>query len=143
MWVKRVFNFKCFLKNNSEIYYKYSPTFFELLPKETVDLWIKLGNQLNSNKLLPSMASCNLNDEQANEAIRYLEYCIDRLDSQEQSVHNNLLTLYLHQKPEKLLDYVKHRNVILVYLNIGVIPSVSFSLCRHVWSAVKRLGTTP
>jgi hypothetical protein len=45
----------------------------------------------------------------ANEAIRYLEYCINRLDSKEQSIHNNLLTLYLKNKPDKLLEYVKLR----------------------------------
>ena len=49
--------------------------------------------------------------KKANEAIRYLEYCIETLNSQDQSVHNNLLTLYLQQKPEKLLEYVKSRNV--------------------------------
>lgn len=102
------------------------------MPKEIVDLWIKLGNQINPNKLLPSIASCSLNEEQvrfylnharklnfsififiqANEGIRYLEYCINRLDSLDKSIHNNLLTLYLQHKPEKLLEYVKHRKVI-------------------------------
>ncbi len=51
-------------KNNLEIFYKYSPIFFELLPKEIVDLWIKFGKQLNPSKLLPSIASCRHSEEQ-------------------------------------------------------------------------------
>ncbi len=47
----------------------------------------------------------------ANEAIRYLEFCINRLDSEDRDVHNNLLTLYLAHMPEKLLEYVKQRKV--------------------------------
>lgn len=51
-------------QTNIEVFYKYSPIFFELLPKEMVDLWIKFGNHLNPAKLLPSMASCCHNEEQ-------------------------------------------------------------------------------
>lgn len=108
-------------QNNSEIFYKYSPIFFELLPKELVDLWIKLANQLNPSKLIGSLASCSLSEEQGNEAIRYLEYCINRLDSQDQSLHNNLLTLYLQHKPEKLLEYVKSRKDDKIHFDILMI----------------------
>lgn len=45
----------------------------------------------------------------ANEAMRYLEYCIDKFNSEDQSVHNTLLSLYLKHKPENLLEYVKFR----------------------------------
>lgn len=51
-------------QNNRDTFYKYSPILFDIAPKDMVDLWIKLGNQLNPNKLLPSLASCILNDEQ-------------------------------------------------------------------------------
>ena len=51
-------------QNNLEIFYKYSPIFFELLPKEIVDLWIKFGKQLNLSKLLPSISSCDHSEEQ-------------------------------------------------------------------------------
>jgi hypothetical protein len=96
-------------QTNRDTFYKYSPILFELLPKEIVDLWIKLGQSLSASKLLPSLASCSLNDEQVNEAIRYLEYCVDKLNSEDQSVHNNLLILYLRYRPSKLLEYVKER----------------------------------
>jgi hypothetical protein len=86
--------------------------FFEVLPKEIVELWIKLGAQLNPRKLLPSLASCSLNDAQVTEAISYLEFCVNRLNSVDQSVHDNLLALYMQHKPGSLLEYVKKRTVI-------------------------------
>jgi hypothetical protein len=98
-------------QSNPEILYNYSPIFFEILPKEIVELWIRLGGQLNPRKLLPSLAACSLNDDQVNESIRYLEFCVDRLESEDQSVHDNLLTLYMQHRPEKLLEYVKKRKV--------------------------------
>lgn len=53
-------------QNNRETFYKYSPLFFEILPKQIVELWIKVGTLLNPAKILPSLASCSLNDEQVN-----------------------------------------------------------------------------
>lgn len=41
--------------------------------------------------------------------MRYLEFCINKLNSEDQSVHNNLLILYLKHSPQRLLDYVKAR----------------------------------
>jgi len=96
-------------QTNIDTFYKYSPIFFELLPKEMVDLWIKLGTNLSPARLLPSMSSCCHSDEQSSEAMRYLEHCVNRLGSEEQSIHNSLLSLYLQHRPEKLLEYVKER----------------------------------
>jgi vacuolar protein sorting-associated protein 18 len=103
-------------QNNIETFYKYSPIFFEILPKELVDLWIRVGNQLNPVKLLPSMSSCSYTEEQANEAMRYIEYFINRFNSEDQSLHNNLLSLYLQNEPKKLLEYVKLRKVKFYFL---------------------------
>lgn len=50
-------------QNSLEMFYKYSPIFFELLPREIVDIWIKT-RQLNPAKLLPSVASCGHTEEQ-------------------------------------------------------------------------------
>ncbi len=52
-----------------------------------------------------------MTDAQATEAIRYLEFCVNTLNSEDQSVHDNLLTLYLQHKPDRLLEYVKDRKV--------------------------------
>lgn len=45
----------------------------------------------------------------ANEAMRFLEHCVNRFNSEDQSIHNSLLSLYLQHSPEKLLTYVKAR----------------------------------
>ena len=41
--------------------------------------------------------------------MRYLEYCVNKLSSEDTSVHNNLLILYLKHAPNRLLEYVKTR----------------------------------
>jgi hypothetical protein len=41
--------------------------------------------------------------------MRYLEYCVNKLNSEDPSVHNNLLILYLKHAPSRLLEYVKTR----------------------------------
>ena len=41
--------------------------------------------------------------------MRYLEFCVNKLNSEDASVHNNLLILYLKHKPSRLLEYVKGR----------------------------------
>jgi hypothetical protein len=111
------------LKNNADIVYRYSPIFFEVLPKEIVELWIKMGGLLNPRKLLPALASCAPTDEQANEAIRYLEFCVgNRMNSEDQSVHDNLLTLYLQHKPDRLLEYVKDRKVSAFFVVLAFDP---------------------
>ena len=51
-------------KNNPEIVYKYSAILFENLPKEIEELWEKFGYKINPRKLLPSLASCQLNEDQ-------------------------------------------------------------------------------
>ena len=44
---------------------------------------------------------------QTKEAIRYLEFCIDRLGNRDQAIHNYLLSLYIEQEDdESLLRYL-------------------------------------
>lgn len=43
---------------------------------------------------------------QANETIRYLEFCVSSMNVQEQAIHNYLLTLYAQHKPDRLMRYL-------------------------------------
>ena len=51
-------------QNTSEIVYKYSPIFFETLPRDIVNLWMKLGINLTPSRLLASLASCVFTKQQ-------------------------------------------------------------------------------
>lgn len=41
-----------------------------------------------------------------NEAIKYLEFCIEQLDNKDQAIHNYLLSLYAKLKPDQLMTYL-------------------------------------
>lgn len=43
---------------------------------------------------------------QANETIRYLEFCVSSMNVQEQAIHNYLLSLYAQHKPDRLMRYL-------------------------------------
>lgn len=43
---------------------------------------------------------------QGNEAIKYLEFCIEQLDNKDQAIHNYLLSLYAKLKPDQLMTYL-------------------------------------
>ena len=43
---------------------------------------------------------------QTNEAIRYLEFCIQSLGVKDQAIHNYLLSLYAKIKPDQLMTYL-------------------------------------
>ena len=44
---------------------------------------------------------------QSNEAIRYLEYCVQMLDVSDQAIHNYLLSLYAQMQPQNLMKYLE------------------------------------
>lgn len=43
---------------------------------------------------------------QGNEAIKYLEFCIEQLDNKDQAIHNYLLSLYAKLRPDQLMTYL-------------------------------------
>ena len=46
-------------------------------------------------------------DSQGNEAIRYLEVCVQKLDNHDQAIHNFLLSLYAKLQPDNLMTYLQ------------------------------------
>ncbi|XP_041365438.1 vacuolar protein sorting-associated protein 18 homolog isoform X2 [Gigantopelta aegis] len=91
-----------------ELYYKFSPLLMQYTPKETVDSWINLGRQLDPKKLIPALVQYDHNRyrEQGNEAIRYLEFCILKLENKDNAIHNYLLSLYAKLQSENLMTYL-------------------------------------
>ncbi|XP_023930234.1 vacuolar protein sorting-associated protein 18 homolog [Lingula anatina] len=95
--------------NDTELVYKFSPLLMQHVPKETVDVWIHLGRQLDPKKLIPALVQYDHEKrrEQDNEAIRYLEFSITTLDNKDEAIHNYLLSLYAKLQPDKLMAYLK------------------------------------
>ncbi|CAL1534740.1 unnamed protein product [Lymnaea stagnalis] len=92
-----------------ELYYKFSPLLMQYIPKETVEAWIKQGKQLDPKKLIPALVQYDHQRfrEQGNEAIRYLEFCVQKLDNKDLAIHNYLLSLYAKLQPDNLMTYLE------------------------------------
>ncbi|XP_042895877.1 vacuolar protein sorting-associated protein 18 homolog [Parasteatoda tepidariorum] len=96
-----------------ELFYMFSPALMQTNPKETVDAWIAQDRRLNPVQLIPALVQFDSNNDPrlGNEAIRYLEYCVDKMGVRDQAIHNYLLTLYARlQETEKLMTYLQQQD---------------------------------
>lgn len=106
-------------QNNKELFYQFTPILMKEIPKLVVKTLIDQGRHLKPIKLLPAFVNCD-EEYQCIEVIKYLEFCIDRLKSQEKAIHNLLLSLYAKYNPQKLMEYLKVQgnDIIMVSVNI-------------------------
>ncbi|KAK7098433.1 vacuolar protein sorting-associated protein 18 homolog isoform X3 [Littorina saxatilis] len=100
---------ECLVKQpDIEMYYKFSPLLMQHLPKETVDAWIRQGRQLDPKRLIPALVQYDpKSKDQGNEAILYLEMCVQKLDNHDPAIHNFLLSLYAKHQPDDLMTYLQ------------------------------------
>lgn len=101
---------ECLTKQTDmELYYKFSPLLMQYQPKDTVDAWIRVGKQLDPKKLIPALVQYDQHRsrEQGNEAIRYLEACVQKFENRDPAIHNFLLSLYAKLQPDNLMTYLQ------------------------------------
>ncbi|EDO47847.1 predicted protein [Nematostella vectensis] len=94
---------------DTELYYKFSPVLMQHIPKQTVSAWIEKKGRLDPRKLIPSLVHYHQQGKtiQVGEAVRYLEFCIERLGTSDQAIHNYLLSLYVElNDDDALLRYL-------------------------------------
>ncbi|KAL3688498.1 hypothetical protein R1sor_014807 [Riccia sorocarpa] len=87
-----------------ELQYKFGPALIMLDPHATVESWMTASN-LSPRRLIPALmryASEPRKDE-ANAAIRYLEFCVQAQQNEDSAIHNLLLSLYAKQEDESAL----------------------------------------
>eukprot|EP01104_Vermistella_antarctica_P010093 TRINITY_DN2663_c0_g1_i4.p1 TRINITY_DN2663_c0_g1~~TRINITY_DN2663_c0_g1_i4.p1 ORF type:complete len:947 (-),score=277.56 TRINITY_DN2663_c0_g1_i4:38-2878(-) len=91
---------------HEQIYYKFSPVLMHELPYETVNQWMR-ASFLNPRDLIPSLmkydSAKNPHNEKQNQAIRYLQYCVNKLDNTDSAIHNYLLSLYAQNDDQTAL----------------------------------------
>ncbi|XP_071119989.1 vacuolar protein sorting-associated protein 18 homolog [Mytilus edulis] len=95
-------------QSDVELYYKFSPLLMQYIPKETVTAWIAKSAELEPMKLIPALVQYDHDKyrEQGNEAITYLEFCVEKLTNKEMAIHNYLLSLYAILRPDRLMQYL-------------------------------------
>lgn len=94
-------------QGSEQLFYQHIPALLQAIPRAAVDALIAQGRRLNPIKLLPSLVHCHTAHGNGADVLRYLEYCVDKLDVTDQVLHNFLITLYASQAPKKLLPYFK------------------------------------
>ncbi|XP_057794948.1 vacuolar sorting protein 18 [Salvia miltiorrhiza] len=89
----------------TELQYKFAPDLIMLDAYETVESWMT-KKDLNPRKLIPAMMRYSSEPHAKNEThevIKYLEYCVHRLQNEDPGIHNLLLSLYAKQDDESSL----------------------------------------
>lgn len=98
-------------QNSISLYYKFSPTLMQNIPKQVVEAWIGLGRKIDPLQLIPSLIKRTQKGRHDpwREAIRYLQYSTRELSCTDPAIHNYLLSLYVKYQPSELLSYLKEQ----------------------------------
>mmetsp|Transcript_13496 Transcript_13496/g.49091 ORF Transcript_13496/g.49091 Transcript_13496/m.49091 type:complete len:1124 (+) Transcript_13496:172-3543(+) len=89
----------------SELRYRYAPVLLEAAPSASVSSWIEAGDLLDCRRLIPALIRyCNAAEDGMKdysqhraEAMRYVEYCVLELQSNDAALHDLLVSLYAIQ----------------------------------------------
>ena len=99
-------------QSDPEIYYKYSSVLMEHAPTEFIDI-VTRHEELDPLKFVPAMLNYNNKATHIslaqNQAVRYLNFCINSLRSSDTAIHNTLISVYAsHPSPSEmaLLSYL-------------------------------------
>lgn len=88
-----------------DLKYKFAPDLIMLDPYETVEFWMT-SDSLNPRRLIPALMRYSSKPhpkDKPHEAVKYLEFCIQRQQNEDGAVHNLLLSLYAKQEDESAL----------------------------------------
>ncbi|KAL9000009.1 MAG: hypothetical protein Q9169_001254 [Polycauliona sp. 2 TL-2023] len=103
-------------QNEPEIFYRYSSVLMSHVGTELVDILMRHPN-LNPRKLIPALLNynkCNDVPLTRNQAARYLNYCINQLQSTDAAIHNTLISIYAsHPAPSEtaLMSYLSAQSL--------------------------------
>lgn len=92
-------------QTNSELWYMFAPVLVEDEPRDTLAAFRSMGKNLNPVRLLPALIAA-ANRTNSDEIIKYLEFCTNELNCQDQPVHNFLLYLLAQIRPDRLMTYL-------------------------------------
>ncbi|WYZ40073.1 hypothetical protein EsH8_IV_000414 [Colletotrichum jinshuiense] len=99
-------------QTDPEVFYRYSTVLMTHVASDLVEILMR-HSDLKPRKLIPALLEYNRNFEGSlvqNQAIRYLQYVINQLNSKDSAVHNTLVSIYAsHASKDEagLLSYLE------------------------------------
>ncbi|KAL8701449.1 MAG: hypothetical protein Q9201_004901 [Fulgogasparrea decipioides] len=103
-------------QNDPEMFYRYSSVLMTHTATDLVDIMMRHPD-LNPRKLIPALLNYNKDDTvplAKNQAARYLNYCINQLQSTDPAIHNTLISIYAsHPSPSEaaLMSYLSAQSL--------------------------------
>ncbi|KAI4263263.1 MAG: hypothetical protein L6R42_001589 [Xanthoria sp. 1 TBL-2021] len=103
-------------QNEPEIFYRYSSVLMSHVGTELVDILMRHPD-LNPRKIIPALLNYNKDNDiplAKNQAARYLNYCINQLQSTDPAIHNTLISIYAsHPSPSEaaLMSYLSAQSL--------------------------------
>ncbi|KAI4101564.1 MAG: hypothetical protein LQ345_007409 [Seirophora villosa] len=103
-------------QKDPDIFYRYSSVLMTHVATEVVDILMRHPD-LNPRKLIPALLNYNQDGSiplAKNQAARYLNYCINQLQSTDPAIHNTLISIYAsHPSPSEaaLMSYLSAQSL--------------------------------
>ena len=103
-------------QTSEELFYRFSPVLMANSPYHTVNAWTRCASFLKPRKLIPALMrydpASNPEDDSSNQAIRYLEFCTKKFKTEDEAIHNYLLSLYCQDgDDEKVCEFIEDSEV--------------------------------
>lgn len=101
-------------QTDAEIFYKYSSVLMAHVPGALVDILMR-HPELDSRKVIPALLNYNKDRDvplSQNQAVRYLKFCINTLNSTDGAIHNTLISIYASDpspSESALLSYLSNQ----------------------------------
>ncbi|KAL8927938.1 MAG: hypothetical protein Q9208_002013 [Pyrenodesmia sp. 3 TL-2023] len=103
-------------QNDPEIFYRYSSVLMTYVATDLVDILMR-HSDLNPRRLIPALLNYNKDNSiplSKNQAARYLNFCINQLQSTDPAIHNTLISVYAsHPSPSEsaLITYLSAQSL--------------------------------
>ena len=103
-------------QTDAATFYKYSSVLMAHVPNELVDILMR-HPELDSRKLIPALLNYNKDRDiplSQNQAVRYLNFCINALNSTDGAIHNTLISIYASDSSSSesaLLSYLSSQSL--------------------------------
>ncbi len=90
------------------LFYRHGSVLMQAVPADFITALLEQGRRLAPAKMVPALI-LNAKKQQEVESVRYLEFCVAKLECTDPAIHNYLVHLYVKYNPSKLKGYIEEQ----------------------------------